>query len=249
MPHITRLTLLALANLMLVAGAPRCLAAQQRDQDPPPARRDDPAAGDRGRDRPAAVDPPRKAGRLGKRSGDGPRRPDGPPRGDDGWRGGDRPGFPRSEGPAHGSGMGRPGPPGYMGGPERGRVLRGGPRFRPGSGIGYALSNDLEHLKQIDPEMFELERRDRELERRSLELSMQYRRASPEQIEALAKQVSELVGEHFEVRQKRRELQLKRLEDELKQLRSTLERRAAAREQIIQKRVSELTGKEDPLDF
>ncbi len=55
-----------------------------------------------------------------------------------------------------------------------------------------------------------------------------------------------MVEEHFKVRQQRRMLELKRLEQQLQHLRQALERRAETRQKLIDRRVSELLGPEDP---
>jgi len=145
------------------------------------------------------------------------------------FRGGDRRGPP---------------PPGLRDGTSRsGRFFPGGP---PVMGVGDLA---LERLKQLDPEMYELEKKDRELDGQSVWKTRQFAQAAPEQRDALRKQLLDLVNAHFDVRQQRRQLQLKRLDDELKKLRAAVEQREKLRDQIVAKRVSELTGEEDPLDF
>jgi hypothetical protein len=106
-----------------------------------------------------------------------------------------------------------------------------------------------EALERYDPQMYELLKQDQELERQTAELSMQHRRAPEEQREALKKQLTEAVEKHFDARQERRRLQLKRLEEELQSLREAIEKRDAAREEVINRRVSELLGVEDRLGF
>lgn len=164
----------------------------------------------------------------------GPRdgRPDGPP---PPRQGTDRPPFNGSRGD---------GPPG--GPPRDGRPQDGPPHGRFGHEHELRL---MEELKELDPEMYELEKSDRELDRQTLDLSEQYRRAPVDKREALQKQLAEAVSKHFDVRQSRRKLHLKRLTDELEKLRESIERRNDVRDQIIGKRVSELMGKEDDLAF
>jgi hypothetical protein len=115
-----------------------------------------------------------------------------------------------------------------------------GPPFGPGN---------LEAMQKIDPEMYKLLKEDRDLERQTRELAMQYHRAPSSQREKLKPQIVELVNKHFDVRQQRRSLELKRLEDELQRLRETIDRRSKARKEIVEKRVSELVGREDDLRF
>lgn len=149
-------------------------------------------------------------------------RPDGPP--PPGKRG-DRPPLsgPRGDGP--------------QGGPLHGRF-----------GQEHELRR-MEQLKELDPEMYELEKADRELARQTMELSEQYGLAPKDKREPLQKQLSEAVSKHFDVRQSRRELHLKRLSEELEKLRASIELRSDVREQIIGKRVSELIGEQDDLAF
>lgn len=107
----------------------------------------------------------------------------------------------------------------------------------------------LEELKQFDPEMYELEKKDLDLERQTLELSQQLRRTPRDQRDALKKQLQDAVLNHFEARQARRELQLKRLESELERMRESMKKRTDLKDQIIGRRVSELVGEQNELDF
>lgn len=177
--------------------------------------------------RPPEPRPPARGGDFDGPPGPRDGRPDGPP--PPGKRG-DRPPFdgPRGDGPPDGH------PPD---GPPRGR---------------FGHEHDLrlmEELKELDPEMYELEKSDRELDRQTLDLSEQYRRAPKDKRETLQKQLAEAVSKHFDVRQSRRELHLKRLTEELEKLRESIERRSDVRNEIIGKRVSELIGEEDDLAF
>jgi hypothetical protein len=107
----------------------------------------------------------------------------------------------------------------------------------------------LEEMKKYDPEMYELEVRDRELESQTQTLAQQLRRAPLNERAELKKQLQELVDQHFDARQTRRELQLKRLEAELEQMRASLTKRQEVREQIVGRRIAELTGDEHDFDF
>ena len=51
------------------------------------------------------------------------------------------------------------------------------------------------------------------------------------------------------LRQKRRKLHIQRLEEELQRMREAIDEREKVREQIIGRRVSELTGERYDLDF
>jgi hypothetical protein len=171
-------------------------------------------------------------------------RPRGGPRdGDD-----DRPLGPRRMGP-DGDG-GRPGgmPGGPLGPPESpggmGMGMMGGVGFGPTGPHGPP-----EMMKDIDPEMYKLLKEDKLLELQSRELAMEYRRAPSDARAKIKQQVEELVNKHFEVRQQRRSLELKHLEEALNRLRDTMERRAAARKDLVEKRVDDLIGREEELSF
>jgi hypothetical protein len=97
-----------------------------------------------------------------------------------------------------------------------------------------------------DPEMFKLQKEDMTIEQQVRELAMQYRSASKEDREKIKTQVVELVNKQFDIRQQRRELELKRLDEALKHLRDVVDRRAKARKSLVDKRVSELVGADDP---
>jgi hypothetical protein len=108
---------------------------------------------------------------------------------------------------------------------------------------------DWRSIEKNDPEMFTLLRQDMDMERQTRELAMQYRQATKDDREKVKQQIEELVGKHFDVRQQRRALELKRLEQELGRLRETMERRSKARKEIVERRVSELTGQGDDMGF
>ena len=183
--------------------------------------------------RPPGDRPPARGGEFAGPPGSRDGRPDGPPPSN---KLGERPpvGGPRGDGPPDG-------PP-----PRRGSLRDGPPHDRFGHDHELRM---MEELKELDPEMYELEKADRELERETLELSEQYGRAPAARREALQKQLVDVVGKHFDVRQARRELHLKRLTAELEKLRDSIVRRNEVRDQIIGKRVSELKGEEDDLAF
>ena len=107
----------------------------------------------------------------------------------------------------------------------------------------------LMQMQRNDPEMFKLHVKDRGLEQQTLQLAEQYRRTPAEERAEIAKQLDKVVNQHFEVRQERRLLELKRMETEIDRLRKTIERRKEARDTIIKKRMAELTGERNELEF
>lgn len=256
---MTRLRWLCCAAVVTIVGLaalPVALAGEEeRNPDrPKPPRHEEakpPAPPLHEADRPA----PRE--REGRPAAEG-RRPEGPPR--------DREGRPRGEGrrpveppregddrrPEHKPDMlgdpDRPGPHGPPMHPPHGPMGRPMmPGRMPGAMPGP--EPDFEAMRNRDPEMFKLLQKDNELDRLTRELGMQFRQAPPEERERIEREIRELVTKQFEIRQERRMIELKRLEAEIQRLREATERRAKAREQIIQRRISELLGREDDLGF
>ena len=104
-------------------------------------------------------------------------------------------------------------------------------------------------MKDHDPEMYALLKEDQDFDRASHDLAMQLRRAPTDQKESLKTKLTDAISKQFEARQKRRELELKRLTEELTRIRDQIKKRTEAKDSIIQRRLSELTGQEGDLDF
>ncbi len=104
-----------------------------------------------------------------------------------------------------------------------------------------------------DKELAELSRKDQELERRSSDLARRIWQAkqqkSDEEVEELEAELEKTVIEHFEVRQQKRRRQLELLRKELDKTAEVIEKRESRREQIIERRLNQLLGKKDELDF
>jgi hypothetical protein len=111
------------------------------------------------------------------------------------------------------------------------------------------MGRGIEALKDRDPEMYKLLKEDMDFERQSRELAVQYRRASGDERAKIKQQIEDVVGKHFDARQQRRLLELKRLGSELQRLREAIDRRAEARNKLVEKRVSDLVGREDEVGF
>lgn len=237
---LTSRTAPILTLCLCAAGCLTAIRAASAQEDP---RRDDRAQGSpdvRGPQDPGKPDLPPKPNRAGPGMGKYPHgSPDGvrhsPPHGGagrPGWPGPVVPGqeLPQSPGPM---------PPGI-----------GPPGFGPGApAFGLGDLRHLEELKRLDPEMYELEKADRDLERQTMDLAQQYRRAPRPERESLKAKLKELIEKHFEVRQSRRELHLKRLQEELEKVKQAIERRNEVRKEIVERRVRELTGEGDDLEF
>ncbi|MCE5268973.1 MAG: hypothetical protein LLG00_13930 [Planctomycetaceae bacterium] len=151
------------------------------------------------------------------------------------------------DGPKDGPGADRGQP---MGPPPEGGPLMGGPRPEGQfPGLPFGPHGDWQSLEKKDPELFALLKKDMEMERKTRELVRDYRQASKDDRDKIKQQIEEQVAKHFDVRQQRRALELKRLEQELQGLREKMDRRSKAKKEIVDKRVSELTGQGDDLGF
>jgi len=207
-------------------------------------------------DRPAGPPMPRP----GMPPGGGPGHPPGgnffpPPQGPHNGPGGNPPGMPPM-GPPHAGGPGggpAGGPAGganpFGQGPFPGAGPAAGMGPLPGMGAMMGRGVDWRELQRTDPELYEAERQDMELERKTFELVGQFRQAPPDGREALKMAIQEAVAKHFEVRQKKRQLQLARMERDLRRMREEIERRDAAKDQIVGRRLKELIGEPGDLDF
>ena len=101
-------------------------------------------------------------------------------------------------------------------------------------------------IKKSAPELYELSVKDMKIGMECDKLSREFREAGRDGNEGRADEirgkVTELVEEHFEVRQKMRGMELERLERRLAEARKQLEKRAGMRGELIEQRVTELTG-------
>ena len=104
----------------------------------------------------------------------------------------------------------------------------------------------LMQTKKSDPELYKLNVKDTKIGMECDKLSREFREADREGDEGRAEEirtkVAELVEEHFDVRQEMRGMELERLERRLNEARKQLEKRAGMRGELIEQRVTELTG-------
>jgi len=108
---------------------------------------------------------------------------------------------------------------------------------------------EMQRLEQDDPEMYQLLVEDNRLDREASAVARRVREAKSTDREKLRADLAVVVNKHFDVRQQRRELSLKRMEEELKRLREAMESRAKGRDEIVQKRLTELVGADKDLEF
>ncbi|MCD5397508.1 hypothetical protein LR003_01065 [candidate division NPL-UPA2 bacterium] len=108
----------------------------------------------------------------------------------------------------------------------------------------------LEDLKKEDPERYEKVVHIKELERESRQLARKYREINdPEEREIIRANLNNLLSEIFDLRQEERETETKRLERELKRLREKIIRRWENKEAIVNRRLKEMTGEVDYLQW
>lgn len=114
--------------------------------------------------------------------------------------------------------------------------------------------------RDILENVIELQKRDAELDRRTVELAEKYRNLPQKQDSELVNQRAELrqklrvmIAEHFELRTELRRMELRRIELELGRLKEAVERiqsdldkRETARSTILERRVEQLIGEQEP---
>jgi hypothetical protein len=104
-------------------------------------------------------------------------------------------------------------------------------------------------MKEHDPEMFEFFRQERDVERKIHSLVERVMKGTKEEREKSKDELKGLVAEQFKIRQSRRKFELTRFEEQLKRLRESHEKREQQGDEIIRRRVSELLGERDDLNF
>lgn len=126
-------------------------------------------------------------------------------------------------------------------------------RFEEGRDMLRGISaqvREMRELKQRDPERFRQQQQMAEMERRSVELGQRIRRATDNEAKKQATtELKELLSKLFDLRQQEREKSLQQLEREVKEVREALEKRKAKRDEMIQRRFDQLTGRAEMLEW
>ena len=113
-----------------------------------------------------------------------------------------------------------------------------------------AQAREMRELKQRDPERFRQQQQIGEMERRSVELGQKLRHAGDDEArKAAATELKELLSKLFDLRQQEREKSLQQLEREVKEVREALEKRKAKRDEMIQHRFDQLTGRAEVMEW
>ncbi len=111
-------------------------------------------------------------------------------------------------------------------------------------------AREMRELKQRDPERFKQQQQIAEMERRSMELGQRIRRVTDEEAKKSATtELKEVLSKLFDLRQQEREKSLQQLEREVKEVREALEKRKAKRDEMIQRRFEQLTGKAELMEW
>jgi hypothetical protein len=136
---------------------------------------------------------------------------------------------------------------------EQARQLFESRRFEEGREVLRTTARQLREMKELkerDPERFKLQMRIAELDRQSNELGQKVRRAPDgDEKKQAATELREVLNRLFDLRQEEREKNVQQIERDLKELREALEQRKAKREEIIQQRFDQLTGKAALLEW
>ena len=90
----------------------------------------------------------------------------------------------------------------------------------------------------------------REVEKQSMELSKQYRKAeTDEEKQTISADLKAVLVRGFDLKLLNQQKNMERLEKRLEELKNLLKKRRKSRDEVIQKRLDELTGKTEHLKW
>lgn len=116
-------------------------------------------------------------------------------------------------------------------------------------GVSHQM-REMEEMKKRNPEEYERMMKMHKLERESMELAEKMRKAeSGTDKGAIKDKLKTVLGELFDLREANRTHEVEMLEKRLKELKETMEKRKQNRDQIIERRLGELMGKEDSMNW
>lgn len=118
------------------------------------------------------------------------------------------------------------------------RELLGGMRFR---------MRDLPLFSRRDKEARERRNRIEELEVQSEALGLEYQKGNQSDKQKNMEDLKQSLSELFELREKERRLEYEELQKRLNELKTTLDQRSKNKEEIIRRRIMELTGESEYL--
>lgn len=104
-------------------------------------------------------------------------------------------------------------------------------------------------IRPRDPRVAELTERYNQLEQQVMQMAHEFRQMRPEgqEREPLRQKIAEVTQEQFQIRHQVRQLEIERLQNQLKELQEKLQRRAEMKDDIINRRVAQLTDQDDEL--
>jgi hypothetical protein len=106
------------------------------------------------------------------------------------------------------------------------------------------------NARRGDPEMGRLMNEESKLEREVGKLVQDYSRTEDEgQRSKIRTKLSTILQSQFDLQQKRRDLEVTRIETQLKKLRELMQKRTAARQSIVEKRLDQLLREADGLGW
>ncbi len=115
-----------------------------------------------------------------------------------------------------------------------------------------ARTRELRELKERDPEGFKLQQDANAIERQAEDLGAKLRRIPAdrrEERDAAKAQLKDVVGKLFDVREKLRGREVEELKRRVAELQDLLKKRQEARDRIIERRLRQLSGEPDELDW
>ena len=104
-------------------------------------------------------------------------------------------------------------------------------------------------MDDLERELYKSEREIDELELHTKAMGVQYQHANQDNKQKLKSEMRTKLGTLFDLKEKKREMEVQMLEKELAQLKESLIVRKKNKEDIILRRLSELTGTDEYLDW
>lgn len=105
-------------------------------------------------------------------------------------------------------------------------------------------------IKSRDPEAYALMKKEMDYNKKLHSLMKQYKESKDEnQKKQLKSQISEVVNQLFDVRTQNRSKEISHLEEQVNQLKKMMEKRKANKKLIVERKIQELTGEMDGLQW
>lgn len=115
----------------------------------------------------------------------------------------------------------------------------------------YLVSEAVEMLemKRENPDLYEKSLKQRRLERTARRFAAEWHRLAGEQKEQKYEELQTVLGDAFDAKQEMMKADVAQMQQDLEELLAMIEKRQANREAIIVRRLKELAGDADPLDW